>query len=76
MVRSGVRSGRLIRGPLRPQFKKTFVPRHPFDITLSEALFPKVVPAIDDSALTAVSSNYNKKPKLVLIIITLRCAFC
>lgn len=59
MVRSGVRSGRLIRGPVRPQFKKTFVPRHPFDITLSEVAFPNVVPPIDDSALTTVNFVLN-----------------
>lgn len=55
MVRGGIRGGRPMRGPIRPPFKKTFVPRHPFDLTLAEVLFPKVSPAVDDAALTAVS---------------------
>lgn len=59
MVRGGIRGG---RGAMRgggigrgAPFKKTFVPRHPFDLTLAEIAFPKVSPVIDDSALTAVS---------------------
>lgn len=62
MVRGGIRGrggigggrGGSMRGGA--PFKKTFVPRHPFDLTLAEIAFPKVSPVIDDSALTAVSS--------------------
>lgn len=50
-----------MRGGIRPPFKKTFVPRHPFDLTLTEVVFPKVSPVVDDSALTAVKSI--NKPK-------------
>lgn len=39
---------------MRAPFKKTFIPRHPFDLTLAEVLFPKVAQAPDDAALTAV----------------------
>lgn len=56
MVRGALRGGRPMRGGIRPPFKKTFVPRHPFDLTLAEVVFPKVSPAVDDSALTAVKS--------------------
>jgi len=70
MVRGALRGGRPMRGGIRPPFKKTFVPRHPFDLTLAEVVFPKVSPAVDDSALTAVKSikvyrkfKYNRKIK-------------
>lgn len=60
MVRGGIRGrGAMMRGGTRGNgapFKKTFVPRHPFDLTLAEIAFPKVSPVIDDSLLTAVSS--------------------
>lgn len=40
------------RGPFN---KKTFVPRHPFDLTLVECAFPRVGPAaVDDTQLTTV----------------------
>lgn len=58
MVRGGIRGrGAMMRGGQRggAPFKKTFVPRHPFDLTLAEIAFPKVSPVIDDSLLTAVS---------------------
>lgn len=57
MVRGALRGGRPMRGGIRPPFKKTFVPRHPFDLTLAEVFFPKVpsAGAVDDSALTAVN---------------------
>lgn len=57
-----MRGGRPIRGGLhRPPFKKTFIPRHPFDLTLvAEVLFPKVSPAIDDSNLTAALLKRNQ----------------
>lgn len=56
MVRGGnIRNRPNIRG-MRTAFKKAFVPRHPFDQTLAEILFPKVNnTSTDDSALTAVS---------------------
>lgn len=60
MVRGGIRGG---RGNMRGaggarggHFKKAFIPRHPFDLTLAEVVFPKVGPAPDDSALTSVST--------------------
>lgn len=53
-----MRSGRPLRG-VRPPFKKSFVPRHPFDLTLFEMLFPKVAPAQDDTALTAALLKRN-----------------
>lgn len=63
MVRGGMRGGRPMRGPIRPPFKKTFVPRHPFDLTLAEVVFPKVSPSVDDTALTAVCCIENTKKK-------------
>ncbi|EDW84985.1 uncharacterized protein Dwil_GK12843 [Drosophila willistoni] len=62
MVRGALRGGRPMRGGggIRPPFKKTFVPRHPFDITLAEVFFPKVAPATDDSALTAALLKRNQ----------------
>lgn len=57
MVRGGIIRGargggiRGVRGP----FKKPFVPRHPFDLTLAEVVFPKVAIIPDDAALTNVS---------------------
>ncbi|XP_014092558.1 interleukin enhancer-binding factor 2 homolog [Bactrocera oleae] len=62
MVRGAMRGGRPIRGGLhRPPFKKTFIPRHPFDLTLvAEVLFPKVSPAVDDSSLTAALLKRNQ----------------
>ncbi|XP_017474730.1 PREDICTED: interleukin enhancer-binding factor 2 homolog [Rhagoletis zephyria] len=62
MVRGNLRGGRPMRGGLhRPPFKKTFIPRHPFDLTLvAEVLFPKVSPQVDDSALTAALLKRNQ----------------
>ncbi|XP_034662678.1 interleukin enhancer-binding factor 2 homolog [Drosophila subobscura] len=60
MVRGSLRGGRPMRGGIRPPFKKTFVPRHPFDLTLAEVFFPKVAPAVDDSALTAALLKRNQ----------------
>ncbi|EDV91471.1 interleukin enhancer-binding factor 2 homolog [Drosophila grimshawi] len=60
MVRGALRGGRPMRGGIRPPFKKTFVPRHPFDLTLAEVVFPKVSPAVDDSALTAALLKRNQ----------------
>ena len=58
MVR-GLRSGRGPVRSVRPPFKKSFVPRHPFDLTLFEMLFPKVASVPDDAALTSVINiNY------------------
>lgn len=55
MVRGGNLRGRPIRG-IRSSFKKVFVPRHPFDLTLAEMVFPKVTTAApDDTPLTNVS---------------------
>lgn len=61
-MRGAMRGGRPIRGGLhRPPFKKTFIPRHPFDLTLvAEVLFPKVSPAVDDSNLTAALLKRNQ----------------
>lgn len=54
MVRGGIRGARgNMRGVIRP-LKKPFVPRHPFDLTLAEVVFPKVAIIPDDSALTNV----------------------
>lgn len=57
-----MRGGRPIRGGLhRPPFKKTFIPRHPFDLTLvAEVLFPKVSPSVDDTNLTAALLKRNQ----------------
>ncbi|XP_011179327.1 interleukin enhancer-binding factor 2 homolog [Zeugodacus cucurbitae] len=62
MVRGAMRGGRPIRGGLhRPPFKKTFIPRHPFDLTLvAEVLFPKVSPSVDDTNLTAALLKRNQ----------------
>lgn len=40
---------------VRPPFKKNFIPRHPFDMILTEHSFPKVAPLPDDTDLTNVS---------------------
>lgn len=58
MVRGGNRGARSnLRGGIRGPFKKPFVPRHPFDLTLAEVVFPKVSQyAPDDTPLTTVSS--------------------
>ncbi|XP_037943160.1 interleukin enhancer-binding factor 2 homolog [Teleopsis dalmanni] len=63
MVRGSMRGGgsRPMRGGMRPPFKKTFVPRHPFDITLAEPIFPKVsAQDQDDCALTAALLKRNQ----------------
>ncbi|XP_017874830.1 PREDICTED: interleukin enhancer-binding factor 2 homolog [Drosophila arizonae] len=60
MVRGALRGSRPMRGGIRPPFKKTFVPRHPFDLTLTEVVFPKVSPVVDDSALTAALLKRNQ----------------
>jgi len=60
MVRGSIRGGRAMRGGIRPPFKKTFVPRHPFDLTLAEVIFPKVSSSVDDSALTAALLKRNQ----------------
>lgn len=66
MVRGGMRNGGggMMRGPMRnirPPFKKTFVPRHPFDLTLTDN-FNYVKPSNqpDDSALTAALLKRNQ----------------
>lgn len=61
MVRGGIRGARGgIRGNIRGPFKKPFVPRHPFDLTLAEIVFPKVACVADDAALTNVSIQIDK----------------
>lgn len=61
MVRGGIRvRGNNIRGGIRGPFKKPFVPRHPFDLTLAEVVFPKVAIIPDDAALTNVSVSVDK----------------
>ncbi|XP_035897241.1 interleukin enhancer-binding factor 2 homolog [Anopheles stephensi] len=55
LMRGGGRGGMGMgmRGRGAPYMnKKTFLPRHPFDLTLAEMAFPRVHPAPDDSALT------------------------
>lgn len=62
MVRGGIRGGRgNMRGAggIRGHFKKAFIPRHPFDLTLTELVFPRVGPVPDDSALTSVSCIFH-----------------
>lgn len=61
MVRGGIRGARgNMRGGIRGPFKKPFVPRHPFDLTLAEVVFPKVSPYVpDDTPLTTVSILIN-----------------
>lgn len=60
MVRGGLRGNRgNMRGGIRGLFKKPFVPRHPFDLTLAEVVFPKVAVIQDDSALTNVSTSHT-----------------
>jgi len=54
MVRGGVNRRSGMRSGVRNPFKKSFVPRHPFDLTLSEVSFPKVNAFPDDSLLTSV----------------------
>lgn len=56
MVRGGIRGvrGGSMRNSIRTPFKKTFIPRHPFDLTLVDVVFPKVTVVPDDSALTNV----------------------
>ncbi|XP_055384393.1 interleukin enhancer-binding factor 2 homolog [Condylostylus longicornis] len=61
MARGNLRRGNPMRNA-RPPFKparKTFVPRHPFDLTLAEPLFQKVAPQQDDTALTAALLKRN-----------------
>lgn len=53
MVRGNIRGRPNIRGA-RTSFKKVFVPRHPFDLTLSEVVFPKTSSTADDTPLTNV----------------------
>ena len=61
MVRGGLRGARgNMRGAIRGLFKKPFVPRHPFDLTLAEVVFPRVSQAPDDSALTNVINKIGQ----------------
>lgn len=61
MVRGNIRSRPNIRG-MRTAFKKVFVPRHPFDLTLVELFFPKVTATVpDETALTNVRIYIRKK---------------
>jgi len=59
MVR-GLRSNRQIRGSIRSPYKKTFIPRHPFDLTLADVVFPKVCQTPDDSPLTSALLKRNQ----------------
>ncbi|XP_050098807.1 interleukin enhancer-binding factor 2 homolog [Anopheles aquasalis] len=57
LMRGGGRGGGMgmgMRGVRGGPFmsKKTFLPRHPFDLTLAEMAFPRVQPAQDDTVLT------------------------
>lgn len=57
MVRGNIRGRPNIRG-VRNSFKKVFVPRHPFDLTLAEVVFPKVQTSTpDDTPLTNVRQS-------------------
>lgn len=60
MVRGNMRGGRgNMRGGIRGPFKKPFVPRHPFDMTLAEVVFPKVYGAggATTTAITAACAD-------------------
>ncbi|XP_052864919.1 interleukin enhancer-binding factor 2 homolog [Anopheles cruzii] len=57
LMRGGGRGGGMgmgMRGVRGAPFmnKKTFLPRHPFDLTLAEMAFPRVQPVQDDTVLT------------------------
>lgn len=55
MVRGGIRGRRDMRGP-RSAFKKTFLPRPPFDLTRFDLAFQKESTSpSDDTDLTNVS---------------------
>ncbi|KAL5281579.1 ILF2 family protein [Megaselia abdita] len=63
MVRGGMRGQGMMRGPMRnirPPFKKTFVPRHPFDITLTDNFQKTSASVLDDSALTSALLKRNQ----------------
>lgn len=60
MVRGGMRGVGMMRGPMRnirPPFKKTFIPKHPFDLTLTDNF---VKTTSDDSALTSALLKRNQ----------------
>lgn len=60
MVRGGIRGGARLRGTFK---KASFIPRHPFDISVIEnsVFFPRVTPVPDDAALLQALTKRNQE---------------
>lgn len=60
MVRGGIRGGARLRGTFK---KASFIPRHPFDISVIEnsVFFPRVTPVPDDGALLQALTKRNQE---------------